>query len=212
MRLHFSKLCKNRVIADKKFGLLLKVLYCFSRVIISIRSFFLFTLYQGGNIAKDEIEVSRILNNFYINIVKNVTGKERDGLDLNNLADFQSNKQIFEQIKEKYSTHPGIKRIKDKLNYSSLFSFRKATTAEILKIIKALDINFATRTDTIPPKLVVMLSDLIAKPPTNLINASAIQSSIFPSCGKVASVTLTFKKDDRLYKINYRPASVLNVL
>ena len=184
-----------------------KVLYCFSRVIISIRSFFLFTLYQGGNIAKDEIEVSRILNNFYINIVK-----KRDGLDLNNLADFQSNKQILEQIKEKYSTHSGIKRIKDKLNYSSSFSFRKATTAEILKIIKALDINFATRTDTIPPKLVVMLSDLIAKPPTNLINASAIQSSIFPSCGKVASVTLAFKKDDRLYKINYRPASVLNVL
>ena len=74
------------------------------------------TLHVGGNIAKDEIEVSLILNNFYINIVKHVTGKERDGLDLNGLADFQSNEQILEQIKEKYSTHPGIKRIKDKLN------------------------------------------------------------------------------------------------
>ena len=58
------------------------------------------TLYEGGNIAKDEIEVSRILNNFYINTVKHVTGKERDGLDLNDLADFQSNEQILEQIKK----------------------------------------------------------------------------------------------------------------
>ena len=68
-------------------------------------------LYEDGNIAKDEIEVSGILNNFYINIIKHITGKERDGLDLNDLADFQSNEQILEQIKEKYSTHPGIKRI-----------------------------------------------------------------------------------------------------
>ena len=43
--------------------------------------------------------------------VKHVTGKERDGLDLNDLADFQFNEQILEQIKEKYSTHPGKKGI-----------------------------------------------------------------------------------------------------
>ena len=133
-------------------------------------------LNEGGNIAKDEIEVSEILKNFYINIVKHVTGKERDGLDLNDLADFQSNEQILEQIKEKYSTHPGIKRIKDKLNDSSLFSFREATTAEIIKIIKALDINSAAGIDTIPPKLVVMSSDVIAEPLTKLINASTIQT------------------------------------
>ena len=57
-------------------------------------------LYEGGNIAKDEIEVSRILNNFYVNIVEHGTGKERDGLHQNDLADFQSNEQILELIKE----------------------------------------------------------------------------------------------------------------
>ena len=62
-----------------------------------------FTPYEGDNIAEDETEVSGILNNFYINIVKHVTGKERDGLDLNDLADFQSNEQILDQMKEKYS-------------------------------------------------------------------------------------------------------------
>ena len=58
------------------------------------------------------LKVSGILNNFYINIVRHVTGKERDGLDINDLADFQSNEQILEQIKEKYSTDPGIKKTK----------------------------------------------------------------------------------------------------
>ena len=169
------------------------------------------TLYEGGNIAKDETEVSGILNNFYINIVKHVTGKERDGLDLNDLADFQSNEQILEQIKVKYSTHTGIKTIKNKLNDSSSFSFREATTAEIMKIIKALDINSAIGIDTIPPKLVVMSFDVIAEPLTKLINASAIRSSIFPSCEKVASITPVFKKDDRLDTKNHRPVNVLNV-
>ena len=56
-----------------------------------------------------------------------------------------------------------------------------------------------------------MSSDLIAEPLTKLINASAIQSSIFSSCEKVASVTPVFKKDNRLDKRNYRPISVLNV-
>ena len=45
------------------------------------------TLYEGGDIVKNEIEVSEILNDFYINIVRHITGKERDELDLNDLAD-----------------------------------------------------------------------------------------------------------------------------
>ena len=68
------------------------------------------TLYEGGSIAKDEIEVFGMLNNFYITIVKHVTGKERDGLDLNDLADFQSNEQILEQIKETYFHPPWYKK------------------------------------------------------------------------------------------------------
>ena len=56
-----------------------------------------------------------------------------------------------------------------------------------------------------------MSSDLLAEPLTKLVNASAIQSTIFPSREKVASVTPVFKKDDRLDKKNYRRISVLNV-
>ena len=69
MRLHFSKLCKNGVISDKKFWSTIKPFTnnkgCHGNNNL--------TLYEGGNIAKDKIEVSRILNDFYINIVKHVT-------------------------------------------------------------------------------------------------------------------------------------------
>ena len=207
VRLHFPKLCKNGVISDKKFWSTIKPFMnnkgCHGNNNLKF--------YEGGTITKDETEVSGILNNFYINKVKHVNGKEKDRLDINDLADFQSNEQILQQIKEKYFTHPGIKGIKDKLNDSSSFSFSEATTAEIIKNIKALGINSATEIDTILLKWVVMSSDVIAEPLTKLINASAIQSSIFPSCEKVASVTPVFKKDDRLDKKNYRPISVLNV-
>ena len=80
-----------------------------------------------------------------------------------------------------------------------------------MKIIKDLDIKSATGIDTVPPKLVVMSSDVIAEPLTKLVNASAIQSSNFPSCEKVASITPVFTKDDRLDEKNYRPISGLNV-
>ena len=123
VKLHFSKL-HNEIISGKKFWSTIKPFMNNK----GCRGNNNLMLYEGGNIAEDETEVSRILNNFYINIVKHVTGKERDGLDLNDLADFQSNEQILEQIKGKYSKNPGIKRIKDKLNDFLSFSFRETTT------------------------------------------------------------------------------------
>ena len=93
------KLCKNGVITDKKFWYNIKPFMnnkgCHGNNNL--------TLYEGGNIAKVEIEVSRILNNFYINIVKHITGKERDGLDLNDLADFQSKNKFLIKLKKSIS-------------------------------------------------------------------------------------------------------------
>ena len=75
VKLNFSKLSKNKVIGDRKVWSTIKPFMNNK----GCRGNNNLTIYEGGNIAKDEIEVSRILNNFYINIVKHVTGKERDG-------------------------------------------------------------------------------------------------------------------------------------
>ena len=74
-----------------------------------------------------------------------------------------------------------------------------------------MDPESATGFDTIPRELVMLSSDVIAEPLTQLINVTTIDSPLFPTCEKVASVTPAFKKYDRLNKENYRPISVLNV-
>ena len=63
----------------------------------------------------------------------------------------------------------------------------------------------------ISTKLVAMSADVIAEPLTKLINSTMPDHFIFPSVEKEASVTPTFKKEDRQIKTNYRPISVLNV-
>ena len=51
----------------------------------------------------------------------------------------------------------------------------------------------------------------LAEPLTDLINNTMLVHLIFPSVEKEASVTPAFKKEDRQFKENYRPISVLNV-
>ena len=61
----------------------------------------------------------------------------------------------------------------------------------------------------IPPKLVSLSADVLAKPFMHVVN-SGIHSHTFPDCAKVAVVTPVFKKDNRHNKQNFRPISVLN--
>ena len=71
--------------------------------------------------------------------------------------------------------------------------------------------NTSVGVDKIPPKLVIMSAEVIAEPLTDLINNTMLDHLIFPSVEKEASVTPAFKKEDRQFKENYRPISVLNV-
>ena len=66
--------------------------------------------------------------------------------------------------------------------------------SDIENIIKCVDTKSATGVDTISSKLVKMSPDFIAEPLEELRNTTVIQSSIFPSCEKVATVTPAYKK------------------
>ena len=78
------KLRKNGVTSDKKFWSTIKPFMnnkgCHNNNNL--------TLYEGGKIVKDEIEVSGILNHLYINIERHITGKETDGLGQNDISAF----------------------------------------------------------------------------------------------------------------------------
>ena len=65
--------------------------------------------------------------------------------------------------------------------------------------------------DEIPLKLVIIASEIMSDPLSELINDTLIKKSYFPTVEKVACVTPAFKKEDRLLKKNYRPISVLDV-
>ena len=78
-------------------------------------------------------------------------------------------------------------------------------------LLKSLDTKKAVGIDGIPPLILKLSSNIIAKPLTKIINLS-IKESTFPSLAKIASILPIFKKDERSNKKNYRPISILSAL
>ena len=75
------------------------------------------------------MQVSAILNEFYVNITKHLTSKTRDSVDLSAEALKLDNEHIFEKFNDKYENHPGVKVIKDRISESISFGFAKASFA-----------------------------------------------------------------------------------
>ena len=88
----------------------------------------------------------------------------------------------------------------------NLFSFKPATSEEVLKIIYFLENNKGSLSYTIPVKMLKMFSESFSPYLKGVINHSIVTSS-FPDELKLAEVMSAFKKDDRLDKENYRPIS-----
>ena len=89
---------------------------------------------EKGNLVSDEKELATIMNNFFINITKDVELKKDSRHKLNNLED------IF--LKH-FEFHPCIKKIKKAINTSKKYSFRHVKD-EVLKFIMNLDVSKAT--------------------------------------------------------------------
>ena len=67
---------------------------------------------------------------------------------------------VLKAIK-KYSAHPSILRIKEKMN-NNVFSFRKVTYEEILNEINSLDTSKSTHSENIPFKITKDNADIFA--------------------------------------------------
>ena len=75
---------------------------------------------------------------------------------------------------------------------------------------KELSTEKSTRADRMPPKLVTLVANYLARLLCQAINNS-IKKDCFPKIAKVASVTpIDKKKDVKNSVLNFRPVSVLN--
>ena len=153
---------------------------------------------------KDRSHVADILNQYFINIAEYTVGRRIPAFPRRDIEGSKS------EIRNKYEHHISIKNIKKKgINFS--FGFEETTYKKIRQFLTKLNPNKPMGKDTIPPKIVIMLKDDISYSMQSIANMM-IDQSAFPDQAKISSVTLAFKKDDKMDKTDYRPISVLPCL
>ena len=135
---------------------------------------------HNGQIVDDELEISNIFNNFFINV----------GNDLSNVLPSSN----F------YFTHY--------LNSPNIHSFfcSRITPSECERVILGLK-NTKSEINSIPVFLFKKISSYISIPLAKLINIS-FESGVFPNCMKISRVTPIFKSGDKQLINNYRPISI----
>ena len=160
-------------------------------------------LRDGGKIISDTEKVADTFNKFFVNIGKTLKiDKDKQFLvETNDVFD-----PVLKAIK-KYSAHPSILRIKEKMN-NNVFSFRKVTYEEILIEINSLDTSKSTQSEDIPFKIIKDNADIFANFILQNFNKCIIDGK-FPDQLKKADVSPVFKKGNRNDKTNYRPVSIL---
>ena len=146
-------------------------------------------LLEKDTLISDQKEVSGLLNDFYINIAREI------GID--------SQSQDPEN-------HPSIKAIKEngpEEGYTS-FNFKPVDQQMVTKSIKKLNPKKAIGIDQLPAKLIKAGSEALAGPISTIFNLCA-KLNQFPDDLKSAQVCPIYKKDDPFIKKNYRPVSIL---
>ena len=167
-------------------------------------------LMENGKIVSDERHLTEIFNEYYINIIKHSSGKNPVSI-AETLESGSSYDKIIDEILAKYKDHPSITCIKINQIHTESFIFKLVNQNEVLKILKSVDPKKSVGIDSIPPKIIKMAANVLAKPLTDIINLS-IKENTFPSKAKIAAVIPLFKKDERSNKKNYRPISILSAL
>ena len=114
-------------------------------------------LRDGGKIISNTEKVADNFDNIFMNIGKTLKiGNYKQFLvETNDVSD-----PVLKAIK-KYSAHPSILRVKEKMN-NNVLSFRKVTYEEILNEINSLDTSKSTQSEDIPFKIIKDNADIFA--------------------------------------------------
>ena len=111
---------------------------------------FLKFLVENDEIITDDLKIAETFNNFFSETVPNlnITTNSEIFTDTSLIDD-----PVLKAIK-KYEKHPSIKMIKEKMEQSKTFTFKKPNRAEIKKNIRKLDISRACQENDIPTKII----------------------------------------------------------
>ena len=93
-----------------------------------------------------------LFNEHYINIVEESSGKKP--LSLGNSSDASQDEMTVKEIISVYSNHPSTRKIKNLCVPENTFDLPYASTSDINKIIKSLNVNKAKGPDGISAKFV----------------------------------------------------------
>ena len=155
------------------------------------------TLLDDGKIVNDQVQVCNILNDYYVNIPKDIGQPDKIYSDSN-----------LEDIITAHSDNESVTRIKNTTGQDKHFAFELVSVNEIYNRLLKLNCKKSVGYDSVPPRLLKAGAMQLSVPFTKLINNS-ITSCIFPDSLKCAKVIPIFKKDDIMNKNNCRPVSVL---
>ena len=114
-----------------------------------------------------------------------------------------------------HKDHPRNKQIKEKIipennKKQVIFSLKPTTIDNVKKLLSKIDTKKAVGIDTIPRKLIKMVSNFSSPILTTAINSS-VENNVFPENTKVATVfPLDKGKPDKNDISNFRPVSLLN--
>ena len=125
-------------------------------------------------------------------------------LSLGNSSDASQDEMTVKEIMSVYSNHPRIRKFKNLCVPENKFDLPYASTSDINKIIKSLNVNKAKGRDGISAKFVKMSANVIDCHFANIIN-SDISLNKYYKHAKPATVRPIFKKDDRAKIKNYCP-------
>ena len=161
-------------------------------------------LVEGDKLLQDS-EVAEELNNFFKKAVSTLDVNENsyiinsDSINISN---------PIEKAISKYKFHPSILIINDKIVDQDKFSFKPISKLDIDKEVQLINAKKASTSDSIPPKILKISSEVSADTLYNLFN-DMLKTGDFPDNLRLADITPVFKKKNPLHKVNYRPVSVL---
>ena len=160
-------------------------------------------LKENDCLVSDESELAQIMNNFFVNITKELDLKHDQG-NVNISSD-------LENILENSSSHPSIEKIEQNFDSQELFSFQQVNETEVKDIVLKLNSSKVISNGDIPVNILKETIEINIICLTRIINLS-FQSKSFPDWLKSVEVTPIYKKNDDLDKENYRPVSILPVV